>query len=47
VRVTTDDAMSLPKLSESQEKVSVGIAVAIRHGQKSDLAFLPKGWNAD
>jgi transposase len=46
VRVTTDDAMSLPKLSESQEKVSVGIAVAIRHGQKSDLAFLPKGWNA-
>lgn len=46
IRVTTDDAMSLPKLSESQEKVSVGIAVAIRHGKKSDLAFLPKGWNA-
>ena len=38
--------MSLPKLSESLEKVSVGIAVAIRHGQKSDLAFLPKGSNA-
>jgi transposase len=46
VRVSTDDAMSLPKLSESQEKVSVGIAVAIRHGKKSDLAFLPKNWNA-
>jgi len=46
VRVTTDDAMSLPKLSDTQEKVSVGIAVAIRHGQKSALAFLPKSWKA-
>jgi hypothetical protein len=46
VRVTTDDAMSLPKLSEAQEKVSVGIAVAIRHGRKSALAFLPKNWKA-
>lgn len=44
VRVTTDDAMSLPKLSRSQEKVSVGIAVAICHGRKSALAFLPKNW---
>ena len=46
VRVTTDDAMSMPKLSEAQEKVSVGIAVAIRHGRKSALAFLPKNWKA-
>jgi hypothetical protein len=46
VRVATDDAMSLPKLSESQEKVSVSIAVAVRHGRKSALAFLPTGWNA-
>ena len=46
VRVETDDAMSLPKLTEAQERVSVGIAVAIRHGRKSALAFLPKNWNA-
>jgi transposase len=46
VRVTTDDAMSLPKPTETQEKVSVGIAVAIRHGKKSALAFLPKSWKA-
>ena len=46
VRVTTDDAMSLPKLSKAQEKVSVAIAVAIRHGKKSALAFLPKNWKA-
>lgn len=46
VRVTTDDAMSLPKLNKAQEKVSVAIAVAIRHGKKSALAFLPKNWEA-
>lgn len=46
VRVDTDDATSLPKLSSKQEKISVGIAVAIRHGRKSALAFLPKNWNA-
>jgi transposase len=46
VRVTTDDAMSLPKPTETQEKVSVGISVAIRHGKKSALAFLPKSWKA-
>ena len=46
VRVTADDAMSLPKPSKTQEKVSVGIAVAIRHGRKSALAFLPKNWGA-
>jgi transposase len=46
VKVDTDDAMSLPKLTEAQEKISVGIAVAIRHGRKSALAFLPKNWKA-
>jgi len=45
VRAETDDAFSMPKLTEAQEKVSVGIAVAIRHGRKSALAFLPKGWS--
>lgn len=45
VRVDTDDAMSLPKLTGAQEKISVGIALAIRHGRKSALAFLPKNWN--
>lgn len=44
VRAETDDAFSKPKLTEAQEKVSVGIAVAIRHGRKSALAFLPKNW---
>lgn len=49
VRTKTDDAVSQPskpKLSEAQEKVSVGIAVAICRGRKSALAFLPKGWSA-
>src|SRR5215203_4684467 len=46
VRVETDDAMSMPKLTAAQEKISVGIAVAIRHGRKSALAFLPKNWKA-
>ena len=45
VRVETDDAFSRPKLTEAQEKVSVGIAVALRHGRKSALAFLPKSWS--
>lgn len=45
VRVESDDAFSRPKLTEAQEKVSVGIAVAIRHGRKSALAFLPKNWS--
>ncbi len=46
IRVETNDAISLPKLTEAQEKVSVGIAVAIRRGRKSALAFLPKNWGA-
>jgi transposase len=49
VRVKTDDAASQPsrpKLSEAQEKVSVGIAVAVSRGRKSALAFLPKNWKA-
>jgi hypothetical protein len=46
VGVQTGDAMELPKLTEAQEKISVGIAVAIRHGRKSALAFLPKNWGA-
>jgi transposase len=45
VRAETDDAFSKPKLTWAQEKVSVGIAVAIRHGRKSALAFLPKNWS--
>lgn len=46
VKVETDDAFSLPKLTERQEAVSVGIAVAIRHGRKSSVGFLPKNWKA-
>ena len=46
VRVTTDDAMSMPKLTDAQEKVSVGVAAAIHHGKQSALAFLPKSWKA-
>lgn len=38
--------MSVPKLSERQEKVSVAIALAISSGRKSALAFLPRGWKA-
>lgn len=47
VRTKTDDAasqLSKAKLTEAQEKVSVGIAVAISRGRKSALAFLPKNW---
>lgn len=46
VRVKTDDAMTLPKVTEREEKVSVGIAVAISRGRKSALCFLPKNWKA-
>jgi hypothetical protein len=46
VKAETDDAFSLPKLTERQDTVSVGIAVAIRHGRKSSLSFLPKNWKA-
>jgi hypothetical protein len=47
VGAETDDAELLPKLTEAQLKVSVGIAVAIRRGRKSALAFLPKNWRAE
>lgn len=50
MRTKTDDAASQlgkPKLSAAQEKISVGIAVAICSGQKSALAFLPKSWSAE
>lgn len=47
VRAKTDEAMSLPKLTTNEEKVSVGIAVAISRGRKSALAFLPKAWKAE
>ena len=49
VRVKTGDAASQlgkAKLTEAQEKVSAGIAVAIPRGRKSALAFLPKNWAA-
>lgn len=49
VRTETDDAASQMgkfKLTEAQQKVSVGIAVAISRGRKSALAFLPKNWAA-
>lgn len=46
VRVKTDDAISLSKLTAAQEKVSIGIAVAISRDRKSALAFLPKNWKA-
>lgn len=49
VRVKTGDAASQPgkgKLTSNQEKISVGIAVAICNGRKSALAFLPKNWSA-
>jgi hypothetical protein len=39
-------AMAKPKLTAAQEKVSVGIAVAICRGGKSALAFLPRNWDA-
>lgn len=45
VKVTTSDSFSRPKLTSRQEKVSVGIAVAISRGKKSTIAFLPKNWN--
>lgn len=46
VRATTDESFSEPKPTESQEKVSITIAVAICHGGKSALAFLPKSFTA-
>jgi len=47
VSVSTEEAMQQPKLTSSQEKISVGICFAISRGQKSSLCFLPKNWNAD
>lgn len=50
VRLKTDDAEaqpSKPKLTKAQEKISVGIAVAISRGRKSALCFLPKNWTAE
>lgn len=47
VSVSTEQAMQQPKLTNSQEKISVGICFAISRGQKSSLCFLPKNWSAD
>lgn len=47
VSVYTEESMEKPKLTNAQEKVSVGACFAICKGKKSALCFLPKNWNAE
>lgn len=42
-----EEETNLPYLTNSQEKISIGMAVAIAPGRKSALAFLPKNWEAN
>jgi transposase len=46
VSARTEESVQLPKLTRSQEKISVGVAFAICRDRKSALCFLPKNWQA-
>jgi transposase len=46
VSASTEESIQQPKLTSSQEKVSIGICFAISRGRKSALCFLPKNWTA-
>jgi transposase len=45
VSVTTEESVQRSKLTDAQEKVSVGICFAICRSRKSALCFLPKNWS--
>jgi transposase len=45
VSVTTEESVQRSKLTNAQEKVSVGICFAICRSGKSALCFLPKNWS--
>jgi transposase len=42
-----EDEPSLRKLSDIHQKVSVSIIAAIGRGRKSELGFLPRGWDGE
>ena len=46
VSARTEESFQQPKLTNSQEKISIGICFAISRGRKSALCFLPKNWKA-
>jgi transposase len=45
VSVSTEESVQRPKLTKSQEKISIGICFAISSSRKSALCFLPKNWS--
>lgn len=45
VSVTTEESVQRSKLTNAQEKISVGICFAINPRGKSALCFLPKNWS--
>lgn len=46
LKTSTDEMIQYPKLSRAQEKVSIGIGIAISRGNKSELILLSRGWTA-
>jgi transposase len=46
VSAATEESLQQPKLTNAQDKISVGACFAISRGRKSALCFLPKKWNA-
>lgn len=45
VEVGHEEDAALPKLTNRQEKISVGVVAAVLWGRKLALGFLPKNWN--
>jgi len=45
ISAATEETVQLPKLTTSQEKISVGMCFAINRSGKSELCFLPKNWS--
>jgi transposase len=46
LKSSSEELESYPKLTRAQEKISIGIGVAISRGRKSALIVLSKGWKA-
>lgn len=47
IKVSTEEATAPPHLTRAQERVSIGIAVAISRGRQSALTLLSSNWTAD
>lgn len=45
IEVGHEEEAGPPKLTASQEKISIGTVAAVMRGRKLPLAFLPKNWN--